>query len=83
MRKVHVPEMRSDLPVLLINSAKSPMESLSTLASRGCGAFARNLDPVFDEGRETGLNALADLVDTWDSVGGFECNPVSLVIDEE
>ena len=33
-------------PVDRMKSAKSPMESLSGLASRAWGAFGRNLDPV-------------------------------------
>jgi hypothetical protein len=70
----------SHLPVLLIKSAKSPMESRSIRASLGWGALARTLEPVFEEGRGAGVKALAGL-DT--STGGCECNPVSLLTDDE
>ena len=50
--------------MLLMNSAKSPIESRSTRASRACGAFGRSLAPVLLVwGLETGLKDLADLID--------------------
>jgi hypothetical protein len=68
------------LPVLLMKSAKSPMESRSTRASLGWGAFARNLDPALEVGRGIALNGCAALgVSTADC----DCDPVSLLTDDE
>jgi len=60
-------------PVDLINSAKSPIDSLSTLASRGWGAFGRNLVPIFEAGLGTGLNpvGLTSFGDLGTSIGIF------------
>ena len=66
-----------------INSAKSPIDSRSTLASRGWGAFGRNLAPVFAAGAGAAFGTLLDLTDFGASVGGFECSPVYLLTDEE
>lgn len=43
-----------------MNSAKSLIESLSTLASLGRGAFGRSLVPVFEDGLGTGWKGLCD-----------------------
>ena len=66
-----------------MNSARSPIDSLSTLASRGWGAFGRNLAPVFAAGTGVGLDTLTDLIDFGVSVGGFEWRPMTLLTDEE
>lgn len=66
-----------------MNSARSPIDSLSTLASRGWGAFGRNLAPVFAVGAGVGLDSLADLFDFGVSADGFEWRPVYLLTDEE
>lgn len=75
--------MNSDLPVLLMNSAKSPIESLSTRASRGWGALDLSLAPELEVGRGIGLNAFADLPDFGESRIGFACSPASLLIEDE
>ena len=56
-------------PVDLMKSAKSPVDSLSTLGSRGWGAFDRNLAPEFDAGRETGVNCFEGFADLGVSTG--------------
>lgn len=61
-----------------MKSAKSPIESRSTLASRACGAPGRSLEPV--EGGAVGLDTEFEV---FGSDGGFERNPVCLVIDPE
>ena len=76
----------SDLagPVDRMKSAKSPMESLSGLASRACGALGRNRDPVFGA---TVLAVFADLPEEIDLVsaagtGGLELKPGNLLSEE-
>lgn len=67
-----------------MNSAKSPIESRSTRASRACGAFGRSLAPVLLVwGLETGLKDLADLIDLATSFGGFEPSPFCLLKEDE
>lgn len=57
-----------------MNSAKSPIESLFTRASRGCGAFCLCLEPELAAGgavREIGL-LKGDLTDRGVSLTGFD-----------
>lgn len=75
-----------------MKSAKSPIESLSTRASRAWGAFGRTRDPeILTEVTEAGLNCLGGLGDLGDlggkgadtSVGGLERRADNLVTEVE
>ena len=62
--------------MLLINSAKSPMESLSTLASRACGTLDRNLELP-------GGGLVCRVGFEFKVLGGFDRSPLSLLAEEE
>lgn len=63
-------------PVERMNSAKSPTESRSTLASLACPTPGRTFAPVLAVGRP--LERCVGEI----GVGGFECRAVNLEADE-
>jgi hypothetical protein len=59
-------------PVERMNSAKSPIESRSTLASRACPTLGRTFAPELAAGRPL-ERCVGEM-----GVGGFECSAVNL-----
>jgi hypothetical protein len=68
-------------PVDLMKSAKSPIDSLSTLASLAIGALALIREPDFEVAREAARDAVGDGIERGISAGELEKRPATLLIE--